>query len=202
MMITLLERKYLGYLQRRHGRIWAYQRVYDGLKLYVKEILLSLLVSGVLYSLTRIIFMMISIIIYSIVRIYTWDYGLSIVIYSTNYNIIVIFIISSLSSYSILFSGISSNNIYGIIGCMRAISQLISYEVYLGIIMVIILLELNLIGFDGSVLSITNLYNKQVECRIIWGLIGVFIIYIISIIGETNRSRLDISEAESELVSG
>jgi len=205
MMVTLLERKYMGYIQRRVGRnvsgmYGIYQRVFDGLKLYIKEILFSSLVVSVIYSLTRVLFIVVGIGIYSLLRLYS-NSGLCIGIYNNKYNIILILVLSGITGYSVLLSGFSSNTLYGIIGCLRCISQMVSYEVYFGLSIILLLLSVYLSSYY-NILSILLMYVIQVEYRMVIGNMVLLVIYLISIVGETNRSRLDIAESESELVSG
>lgn len=206
MMLTLLERQYMGKIQRRTGpssisinyRFGIIQPIYDGLKLFIKEIIHLLYISKLIYILTPVIFIVIGILIYSIIPLYL---SMLIITLLVSYNIIIIFIISSFSSYSILLSGISSNSIYSILGSIRCISQLISYEVYIGIIMIILLYSISY-SFISDNLNILYIFIYNIEYLLIIGNIIISIIFFISIIGETNRSPLDISEAESELVSG
>lgn len=204
-MVTLLERKYMGYIQRRIGRNYSgyygvLQRIYDGLKLYIKEILFSSHVHKSVYDITRILFIIVGISIYTLIRLYNVSNS-CMNIFNNKFNIIWILILSGITGYSVLFSGFSSNTLYGIIGSLRCISQMVSYEVYFGLSLIVLLLTVRGSSYY-NILSMNNIYIIQVEKRLIIGNWILFIIYFISIVGETNRSRLDIAESESELVSG
>jgi len=195
----------MGYIQRRIGRNYSgyygvLQRIYDGLKLYIKEILFSSHVHKSVYDITRILFIMVGISIYTLIRLYSVSNS-CINIFNNKFNIIWILILSGVTGYSVLFSGFSSNTLYGIIGSLRCISQMVSYEVYFGLSLIVLLLTVRGSSYY-NILSMNNIYIIQVEKRLIIGNLILFIIYFISIVGETNRSRLDIAESESELVSG
>lgn len=202
MMITLLERRWMGIVQRRIGRninarYGMLQRVWDGLKLYIKERLLRVLLLSIVYLITRLVFLMIGLIITTLVRLR----GTNVVIIENRYSILVILILSSMSGYSIFYSGYGSNNIYSIIGSIRCISQLISYEVYVGLMYIIILYGISEVTRE-SISSMCLIKRLQLEHWLFISTRGIWIIYIITIISECNRSRFDISESESELVSG
>jgi NADH-quinone oxidoreductase subunit H len=112
---------------------------------------------------------------------------------STNYSFIVVFLFSGLNSYAIILAGLASNSRYSLIGGVRAIAQLISYELPLSISI------LTLFCIQGSY----NLHNfaasKLIFAAILFPVLAIF---FISLLAETNRTPYDLPEAEAELVAG
>ena len=112
-----------------------------------------------------------------------------------NLGILLIFAISSLNIYGILISGWASNSKYAFLGCLRSASQLISYEISIGLIILPILIFTQSVNLSSIILSQSDLF-------FIFPLFPAFILLFISALAETNRIPFDLPEAESELVSG
>jgi len=112
-----------------------------------------------------------------------------------NLGILLIFAISSLNIYGILISGWASNSKYAFLGCLRSASQLISYEISIGLIILPILLFTQSVNLSSIVLSQSDLF-------FIFPLFPAFILLFISALAETNRIPFVLPDAESELVSG
>jgi NADH-quinone oxidoreductase subunit H len=109
--------------------------------------------------------------------------------------LLLLFAISSLGVYGIILSGWSSNSRYAFFGCLRSTSQMISYEVSIGLILISSLI------FVGS-LSFTDIILFQSFIFFALPLLPLFLLFLVSILAETNRAPFDLPEAESELVSG
>lgn len=110
-------------------------------------------------------------------------------------SILYILALSSISVYAVILSGWSSNSQYAFLGALRSTAQMISYEVSIGLVILCVILH------TGS-LSIINIVESQTELWFFVPLFPVFILFLISILAETNRPPFDLPEAEAELVSG
>lgn len=112
-----------------------------------------------------------------------------------NLTILCILTISSLSVYAILGSGWASNSKYALIGALRAVAQTISYEVSLGLILLCAVI------FSGNFsLNAFSILQENVWLILpAWPLVSI---WFISTLAETNRAPFDLTEGESELVSG
>jgi NADH-quinone oxidoreductase subunit H len=192
---TLLERKIIGYIQRRRGPnvigfAGLLQPFADGLKLLIKEPIIPGNANRYLFIISPMITLLLSFLGWAIIP---FDYS---VVYSNiNIGILYLFAISSLSVYGIILAGWSSNSKYAFFGALRSAAQMISYEVSIGIIIIVVLLCV------GS-LNLTQIVLAQQNIWFIIPLFPLFILFIISAIAETNRAPFDLPEAEAELVSG
>lgn len=194
--ITLSERKIMGYKQRRRGpnKVGVkgiIQPIIDGIKLMIKEIIIPSKSKKLTYIIGVTITLILSIIIYIPIPIGNIEGVVS----ENKYSIIYILAISSISGYIGIIIGNSSNSKYTIIGGIRIIAQVISYEVSLGIIIMSVVIgtnTLNLVEIEKNQIYIETIYSQII-------MVGIM---IISIIVETNRPPFDLSEAESELVAG
>lgn len=193
----LFERKVIGYMQvrigpNRHGPWGLLQTVADVMKLLMKEDIIPSQVDRKVFMIAPIIAFAPS---YMILATIPWSHN----ILGANLNIGVLYFvgISSITTIGVLMGGWSSNNKYSLMGALRGVAQMISYEIPLVLAIIGVVILAGSLNLNDIVLAQQNIG--------VWFIIPQFlgfIIYMIAAIAELNRSPFDLPEAESELVSG
>jgi NADH-quinone oxidoreductase subunit H len=192
---TVTERKIIAAVQRRSGPnvtgTWGLLQAFaDGLKLFVKEVIIPSKANTALYLLAPITIFSISLLNWAFIPFSTSE-----TVSDFKYGMLGLIALSSLSVYGIIFAGWSSNSRYPFIGAIRSAAQIISYELSLTFIIIIILLFVNSLNF-------TSLVMAQLTLPFIVLFFPLFIMFGLTILAETNRAPFDLPEAEAEIVAG
>ncbi len=193
----LFERKVIGYMQvrigpNRHGPWGLLQTIADVMKLLMKEDIIPAQADRKVFIIAPVIAFAPA---YMVLAVISWSEN----IYAADLNIGVLYFIgiSSITTIGVLMGGWSSNNKYSLMGAMRAVAQMVSYEIPL------VLAIIGVVILAGS-LNLRDIVFAQQDLGV-WFIIPQFfgfVIYMIAAIAELNRSPFDLPEAESELVSG
>lgn len=193
--LTLAERKVMGSMQQRKGPnvigfLGLLQPLADGLKLLLKETVVPTNANSFGFVFAPIITLLLSLFGWSVIPFNSNGF-----VANVDIGLLFLFAVSSLGVYGVILSGWASNSRYAFFGCLRSTAQMVSYEVSIGLILISVLLIVGSLNF-------VELVEYQ---RLIYFAVPLFpttLMFLVSILAETNRAPFDLPEAESELVSG
>lgn len=201
---TVLERKGLGRIQNRYGpnRVGPFgflQPAADGIKALIKEDVVPRAADRVVHFLAPLAIVIPAFLVYAVIPV-----GRNMVLVDYDAGTLFFFAIGAATELSVFMAGWSSRNKYSLLGAMRAIAQMISYEIPL------ILSAVAVFMIVGS-LSTTKIVDAQGGYDLLgfpkwfvltpWGFAG-FVLFMIAATAETNRSPFDLPEGESEIIAG
>ncbi|MGA3006549.1 MAG: NADH-quinone oxidoreductase subunit NuoH [Opitutaceae bacterium] len=202
--LTLAERKILGRIQNRPGPnrtgpFGLLQPFADGIKMLTKEDIVPRAADPVLHFLAPVVLVAFSLLAFAVI-----PFGRRLVPVDLDAGVLFFFAASASTELAIFMAGWASHNKYSLLAAMRALAQLISYELPL-------LLSIVPVVAAAGALSLTGIVAAQGGWTLgllphwfiftPWGLAG-FGIFLVSALAESNRSPFDLPEAESELVAG
>jgi NADH-quinone oxidoreductase subunit H len=218
LLLTLFtiwyERRVLAFMQQRqgpnmNGPFGLLQSLADGMKLMFKEDFTPTAADKVVFMLAPFVVAIPAITAFAVipmaglVRVPFTEIITPLQVTDLPVSVLFIVAVASIGVYGIVLAGWSSGSTYSLLGALRSSAQVISYEVAMGLALVAVFL------YAGS-LSTSEIVAKQAEPATVFGvpvwfavqLLPSFIIYVISMVGETNRAPFDLPEAEGELVGG
>jgi NADH-quinone oxidoreductase subunit H len=200
---TVLERKGLGRIQNRYGpnRVGPFgflQPIADGIKSLTKEDIVPLTAGHVVHLLAPLVLVVASFLAYAVLPI-----GRHMVVANLNAGVLFFFAAGTVLELAVFMAGWSSHSKYSLLGAMRAIAQMISYEMPLVLASVVVIMA------AGS-LSTVSIVEAQAGFSGVWphwfvftpwGFVG-FLLFMIAATAESNRSPFDLPEGESEIIAG
>ena len=204
--LTYWERKMIGAMHvrlgpNRVGPKGLTQCFADTFKLMFKEVIVPTKANAVLYFMAPVLTLMPALAVWAVV-----PFGPEMVLANVNAGLMYVMAISSIGIYGVIIAGWASNSKYAFLAAMRASSQMISYELAMGFVLVTVLLVSGSLNMS-DIVAVQNRgwFADRGLTFMSWNwlpLLPLFVIYVISIVAETNRHPFDVVEGESEIVAG
>jgi NADH-quinone oxidoreductase subunit H len=204
IFLVAAERKIIGRMQHRPGpnrcgpNGWL-QALADALKMAWKEDIMPANADKVVYFLAPVLSAVPAFVALTVLpfgpEVSIFGHHTMLQLMDLPVGVLVVLASSSLGVYGIVLSGWSSGSPYPLLGAVRSAAQVISYEIAMGLSIVAVIL------YSGT-LSTAGIVDAQAGGWYIWLLLPSFVVFCISMVGETNRAPFDLAEAESELVGG
>ncbi len=197
MYLTWLERKIIARMQNRLGpnRVGFYglaQPLSDGLKMLIKEDIVPVGADKLLHLLAPMLAVIPAILVFAVL-----PFGRNMIAVDLNVGLLFFLAVSSIGSYAIFMGGWASRSKFSLLGAMRAVAQIISYEVPSVLSVVVVIMVTGTLSMTGIVEAQERLWFVFTP----WGFVGA-LIFFMSGIAEVNRTPFDMPEAESEIVAG
>src|SRR2546430_10464978 len=203
-LMSVLERKILARMQNRYGPnrvgpFGLFQPVADGIKMLIKEDIVPARADKVVHFLAPVILAAVAILTLGVI-----PYGRNMTLFTINAGILFFFAVGSTTELAVFMAGWASNNKFSMLGAMRAIAQMFSYELPLIIAVLPVVMVVGSLVPD-RIVAAQGGYTLGVVPRWFvftpWGATA-FILFFVSGLVESNRTPFDVPEGESEIVAG
>ena len=203
-LISVLERKILGRMQNRYGPnrvgpFGLFQPVADGIKMLIKEDIVPVRADKIVHFLAPILIAATAILALGVI-----PYGRNMTPFAIDGGILFFFAVGSTTELAVFMAGWGSNNKFSMLGAMRAIAQMISYELPLIITVLPVVMVVGSLAPDRIVAAQDGYIFGIVPHWFVvtpWGA-AAFILFFVSGLVESNRTPFDVPEGESEIVAG
>src|ERR1700716_624622 len=203
-LISVLERKILGRMQNRYGPnrvgpFGLFQPVADGIKMLIKEDIVPVRADKIVHFLAPILIAATAILALGVI-----PYGRNMTPFAIDGGILFFFAVGSTTELAVFMAGWGSNNKFSMLGAMRAIAQMISYELPLIIAVLPVVMVVGSLMPDTIVAAQSGYSFGVVPHWFVfppWGA-AAFILFFVSGLVESNRTPFDVPEGESEIVAG
>ncbi len=203
-LMSVLERKILGRIQNRYGpnRVGPYgllQPVADGIKMLIKEDIVPARADKIVHFVAPVLIAAVAILTLGVI-----PYGRNMTPFTIDGGILFFFAVGSATELAVFMAGWASNNKFSMLGAMRAIAQMFSYELPLIIAVLPVVMVVGSLTPDQIVAAQAE-YTLGIVPRWFaftpWGAVA-FILFFVSGLVESNRTPFDVPEGESEIVAG
>src|SRR6266436_6272541 len=203
-LISVLERKILGRIQNRYGPnrvgpFGLFQPLADGIKMLIKEDIVPARADKIVHFLAPVVLAAVAILTLGVI-----PYGRNMAPFAINGGILFFFAVGSATELAVFMAGWASNNKFSMLGAMRAIAQMFSYELPLIIAVLPVVMAVGSLVPD-TIVAAQGEYTFGIVPRWFvftpWGA-AAFLLFFISGLVESNRTPFDVPEGESEIVAG